>query len=164
MKNRFREVCDSRTFVNELVLFADWFSGVPDSDLSATIALVPNWNYVPRENHAIGLAFGASLGGKSPAVLLQNSGLGLCLDALSGTFMLFGRPLLLIVSNRGVLSAEEPQHHHWGRVTKDLLSSFEVPMCSLDEFGLKAVEMASQVARETEGPAAVLVERGNLVP
>lgn len=158
----FEVVCDSKTFANELLRFANWFSGVPDSDLSGTIAAITDWHYVPRENHAVGMAFGASLAGRKPSVLMQNSGLGLSLDAISGTFMLYRCPLLLVVSNRGVLPSEEPQHHHWGAVTINLLAAFGIENWSLDDYGLRAVELAARHAAQNEVPAAVIVERGNI--
>jgi sulfopyruvate decarboxylase subunit alpha len=56
---------------------------------------------VTREEEGVGIAAGAVLGGKKPALLMQNSGLGNSLNALLSLTKLYGLPLPLIISQRG---------------------------------------------------------------
>jgi len=80
----------------------DFFAGVPCSlieDLIATLEAHPRLPYVatPREDVAVGMAAGAWFGGRRPAVLMQNSGLGTSLNALASLALMYGLPALLVV-------------------------------------------------------------------
>lgn len=56
---------------------------------------------VTREEEGIGICAGAYLGGKKPAILMQNSGLGNSINALKSLTELYEMPLLMIMSHRG---------------------------------------------------------------
>ena len=56
---------------------------------------------VTREEEGIGICAGAYLGGKKPAILMQNSGLGNSINALKSLTDLYEMPLLMIMSHRG---------------------------------------------------------------
>src|SRR6266508_5453448 len=65
----------------------DFFTGVPCSLVSGLIATLesdPSYGYIAetREDAAIGLACGATLAGRQPVVIMQNSGLGVCINSL----------------------------------------------------------------------------------
>ncbi|MDR4495850.1 MAG: hypothetical protein R3B74_15825 [Nitrospirales bacterium] len=74
-------------FVKELQgIGFDFFTGVPDTILGGIIAhLTEEGLYTPavREDEAVAMASGLFLGGKIPAVLMQNSGLGNALNVLA---------------------------------------------------------------------------------
>ena len=108
--------------------------------------MLNDFHFSPRENHAISMAFGAKLAGANPAVLIQNSGLGLSLDALLGTFTLYKQGLLLVVSNRGTLQWEEIQHQDWGKITCKLLKAMDIPFLSLNDLGVEAIARCSEIA------------------
>ncbi len=155
------QVCTALEFAQKLMRHCDWFSAVPDSVIKKVLPELSPYHFAPRENHAVGMAFGARLGGKSPCVLLQNSGLGLCLDALLGLFVLYGQGLLLVVSNRGELKWEEIQHQDWGRLTLPLLESLGFPVIDFERLGLAGIGRAAHLAQE--GKIAILIlHRGNL--
>ena len=99
-----------KEFADLLQKECNWFSGVADSVFKKVFPLLDNFHFSPRENHAIGMSFGAKIAGAKPAVLIQNSGLGLSLDAILGTFTLYNQGFILVVSNRGTLDWEEIQH------------------------------------------------------
>ena len=76
----------------------NFFTGVPDSTLAGIIAELTQQNrYLSsvREDEAIGIAAGAFLAGKSPVVLMQNSGLGNSLNALTSLNLIYSIPCLL---------------------------------------------------------------------
>ncbi len=56
---------------------------------------------VTREEEGVGMCAGAYLGGKKPAILMQNSGLGNSINALKSLSELYEFPLLMIMSHRG---------------------------------------------------------------
>jgi sulfopyruvate decarboxylase subunit alpha len=56
---------------------------------------------VTREEEGVGIAAGAALAGKKPLVLMQNSGLGNCVNALASLAGLYELPLFLLMSHRG---------------------------------------------------------------
>jgi len=68
--------------------------------------------YIPatREDEAVGIVTGAYLAGKKPLVLMQNSGLGNCLNALTSLVLLYKIPLLLLISWRGERNDDAPEH------------------------------------------------------
>ena len=160
-----RELFDLKATAEEfaacLERHCDWVTAVPDSVYRRVLPSLSIWHLAPRENHAVGMAFGARLGGKRPAILMQNSGLGLCIDALLGTFSLYGLGLLLVVSDRGVLPWEEIQHQEWGRITKKLLAAAEIETVSFDQEGLAGLDKAAVRAEEGK-VVALVIERGNI--
>jgi sulfopyruvate decarboxylase TPP-binding subunit len=62
-----------------------------------TLKLVP----ICREGEAIGIALGLMVGGKTPAVVIQNTGLFESGDSLRGLGINLRLPLLMLVSYRG---------------------------------------------------------------
>jgi len=56
---------------------------------------------VTREEEGVGICAGAWMGGRRPALLMQNSGLGNSINALASLNILYGLPLLMIISHRG---------------------------------------------------------------
>ena len=90
----------------------DFIFGVPCSKLDYE-------SYVPctREDEALALAAGVYLGGKAPAVFMQNSGLGHCVDIITSLLKPYDIKIDLIIS----LRFEPEQHKLMGRITHDLL-------------------------------------------
>ena len=161
-----REIYDQKVssdiFAERIEKRSDWIGCVPDTIFKRVLPNLQTWQIAPRENHLIGMAFGASLAGKNPTVLIQNSGLGLCLDALFGTFCLYKKGLLMIISNRGILSWEEPQHKDWGKSTESIISAAKIEIVRFDEEGEEGLERASISAFEKNKIVALVVQRGNL--
>ncbi len=111
----------------------DFFTGVPCSILKSIIIVLGD-EYIPsvREDAALGLAAGAYLGGKKPCVLMQNSGLGYSLNVLTSLNLIYGIPVLLLVSYRGFKGKDAPEHLIMGRHCVELMSTFKIPhkVCS----------------------------------
>ena len=80
---------------------------VPDNPLSHVLsdleARFPDVRRLlaTREEEAFGVAAGLYLGGKLPAVLLQSSGLGNSLNALTTLLIPYQIPMLMVISMRG---------------------------------------------------------------
>lgn len=120
-------------------LGADFFTGVPDSQLKALCdRLMDAYGTDPKhhiiaanEGNAIALAAGYHLAtGKAPVVYLQNSGLGNIVNPMASLLnrKVYGIPCILIVGWRGEPGVkDEPQHAYQGEVTLRLLEDMEVP-------------------------------------
>jgi sulfopyruvate decarboxylase subunit beta len=84
----------------------NFVTSVPCVNLQELLVLVsgdPEIIHVPatREEEGVGICAGAWMGGRRPALLMQNSGLGNSINALASLDMLYGIPLLMIISHRG---------------------------------------------------------------
>ena len=93
---------------------------------------------------------------------MQNSGLGLALDALIGLFCLYKQGLVLVVSNRGELEWEEIQHQDWGKLTLPLLEVSGFTVFDVEKDGISAISQAAQKAEMAREVAILLLHRGNL--
>ena len=140
-----------------------FYTGVADSLVGPLIARLsdgPAPRYLPavREDTAIGLAAGAYLAGGWPCVLMQNSGLGYCLNALTSLNLIYRIPTLLIVGYRGWQGHDAPEHLVMGRACESLLTTIGVPVQVPAPGGLPAaIQTSSRWMREHRTPAAVLV-------
>ena len=132
--------------------------------------------YATREGEAIGLASGLWLGGATPSVLIQNTGLLEAGDALRGTASRMGVPLLLLVTCRGYPKARglgiEPAELEVDRdvlvrndldsvahMTEATLQAWGIPFHTLSDPGdLSPVGEAVSAARSGERPVAVLLD------
>ncbi len=149
-------------FVFALEEICDWVGCLPDTVFKKVIPMFNGWHLGPRENHLVAMAFGASIAGNRPAVLMQNSGLGLSLDAIMGTFSLYKKGLLLVISNRGILEWEEIQHKEWGTITESLLSAANIEIIEFDKEGIFGLKRAGELAFNNQKVVALLIQRGNL--
>lgn len=144
----------------------DFFTGVPDSTLGGVIAtLIERRAYVPavREDEAVGIAAGAYMGGKVPAVLMQNSGLGTSLNALISLNLIYLQPCLLLISWRGHDGKDAPEHLVMGHVMTHLLDLVRIPHRTLAaETVREDVGWAAQVFMKQRVPAALLIKKGLL--
>ena len=144
----------------------DFFTGVPCSILKDVINYLANDPQVPyiaatREDEAIGIATGAYLAGRKPVVLMQNSGLGDSISALTSLDILYEIPILLLISWRGYQGKDAPEHLIMGKVTTKLLEDIGVPSLILPGNGVE--ETISKAVNVLEGkkiPTAVIVQRG----
>ncbi|MEV0730595.1 thiamine pyrophosphate-binding protein [Polymorphospora sp. NPDC050346] len=113
---------------------------------------------VPREDNAVGVAAGAAMTGKSPVVLMQNSGLGQSVNAIASLVVPYQIPMLLIVSMRGVPPDFTTENLVMGRLTEPLLNGAGIPAVHLraDSLGAQA-DWARDLVVERRRPAALLV-------
>lgn len=142
----------------------DFFTGVPDSTLKHLLREIeaqPEFDYVPAvsENVAVGLAVGAYLGGRRPAVLMQNSGLALALNPLASLVGIYRVPLLLIVGWRGHDGKDSPEHSLMGVATLPLLEALRLPFYVPDADSLERDLRRAAVEMEERRTACALVCR-----
>ena len=121
------------------LLGADFYAGVPDSQLKALCNyLMDRYGSDPahhiiaaNEGNAAALAAGYHLAtGKVPVVYLQNSGLGNIINPAASLLneKVYGIPCLFIVGWRGEPGVhDEPQHVFQGEITLPLLENLDIP-------------------------------------
>jgi sulfopyruvate decarboxylase subunit alpha len=113
---------------------------------------------VTREEEGIGICAGAFMGGNRPSLLMQNSGLGNCINALVSLDMLYDIPVLLIVSHRGTAGEKIAAQVPMGRSTVPLLDAVGIEhCCPTPAEGEKVVAKAAIKAFITRRPVAVLL-------
>lgn len=120
------------------LLDADFYTGVPDSQLRALCdCLMERYGIDPKrhliaanEGNAVALAAGYHLAtGKVPVVYLQNSGEGNIINPVASLLneKVYGIPCIFIVGWRGEPGVhDEPQHIFQGEVTLKLLEDLDI--------------------------------------
>jgi len=152
-------------FVDRLLAAGfDFFVGVPCSLVRALLAELERRHLYlgeTREDAALGVAAGAWLAGRTPVVIMQNSGLGVSLNALASLHLLYRIPCLLLVTWRGYEGTDAPEHLVMGEVLPRLLELFGVPFRAPDAEAMEAaVEWAAACIGATRRPVALLVRPG----
>lgn len=119
-------------------LDADFFAGVPDSQLKALCNCLYDTYGVNGTNHiiaanegnAVGLAAGYYLAtGKTPVVYMQNSGEGNAINPVASLMneKVYGIPCIFVIGWRGEPGVhDEPQHIFQGEITCDLLDMMDI--------------------------------------
>lgn len=160
------------------VLQADFYTGVPDSQLKALCDyLMARYGTDPKhhiiaanEGNCTALAAGYHLAtGKVPVVYLQNSGLGNIINPVASLLhqKVYAIPMLFVVGWRGEPGVhDEPQHIFQGEVTLQLLEDMEIPAFVLDK-QTTGQELAAAIERFRPAlsggkPAAFVVRKGAL--
>ena len=146
----------------------DFFTGVPCSlfdGLTRILDSEPRYGYVSavREDSAIGIAAGAYLGGRQPVVLMQNSGLGVCMNAIVSLNQIYDIPALIVVSWRGQHGKDAPEHLVMGDVMEGFLRLLSMPYAVFDPATIDAeIARLTALMRESRRPVALVVPRGVL--
>lgn len=162
---------DIQRFVT--LLGADFFTGVPDSQLKALCDyLMDRYGADPahhiiaaNEGNAAALAAGYHLAtGKTPVVYLQNSGLGNIVNPLASLLSdkVYAIPCLFIIGWRGEPGVrDEPQHSFQGEATLPLLDALRVPYLILDS-SLSEERLLAKLEEFRGRQAALVVRKGGL--
>ena len=156
---------DSDVFVQSMQdMGVNFFTGVPDSILGGIIAeLIIRGVYVPavREDEAVGIAAGAYMAGRVPAVLMQNSGFGTCLNTLISLNLIYRQPCLLLVSWRGQDRNDAPEHRVMGEAMLQLLDTVRIPHRILTEkTAVEDVRWVIDTSTTMQIPVVLLLAKG----
>ena len=104
----------------------DFFVSVPCKLLAKLIAKVEHdvdvvYSPVSREEEGVGMACGAYLAGRRPAVVMQNSGFGNSANAILSLLNYYQIPVVFVVSHRGSSGEPIAAQRMMGAVVVDLL-------------------------------------------
>lgn len=126
----------ARQFID--ILGADFYTGVPDSQLKALCSYLLRRYGVDPKHHVIAanegncaaLAAGYHLAtGKVPVVYMQNSGEGNIVNPVASLLHddVYGIPMIFVIGWRGEPGVkDEPQHVYQGRITCQLLKDLGI--------------------------------------
>ncbi|MGZ4907825.1 MAG: sulfopyruvate decarboxylase subunit beta [Halobacteriota archaeon] len=111
-----------------------------------------------REEDGVGICAGAYLSGAKPLMLIQSTGIGNLLNALSSLHFTYELPLPIIASWRGIYRESIPAQLYWGSHLKAVLNAldartFEVHVAD----DLRLIADGIRAAYETSLPTVTLV-------
>ena len=140
----------------------DFFVSVPCKLLAGLIERLEGdpeivYTRVTREEEGVGVMSGAALAGRRPAMLMQNSGLGNCINAICSLVGYYSLPMVFVVSHRGTEGESIDAQRPMGRATAGLLEVAQVPcvrLASPEDLALVGEAVAS--AFREERPLALL--------
>ena len=114
-----------------------------------------------REEEAFGIAAGLYLGGTCPVVMLQSSGLGNSLNALTSLLIPYQIPLLMIISLRGDLGEWNSAQVPMGRAVRAIFDAIDVPYVTAEspDSTAQTVRLAATTAFATGRLGACLLPR-----
>lgn len=151
------------------VLDADFFTGVPDSQLKCLCDYLMNTYGIDPKHHIIAanegncaaIAAGYHLAtGKTPVVYMQNSGEGNVINPMASLLSgkVYAIPMVFVIGWRGEPGVhDEPQHIYQGEVTLKLLDVMGVP-----SFVVSRDTTAEELAQAMDGFRGVLLKGGNV--
>jgi sulfopyruvate decarboxylase subunit alpha len=105
---------------------------VPCKQLAGVIDQIersPDIQHVPcnKEDEGMGLCAGAFMGGKRPAIVMQNTALGVTLNTLATLTQFYRMPLPMLISYRGELGEPVACQVEMAVHTKALLQQMHIP-------------------------------------
>lgn len=112
-----------------------------------------------REEEGVGIVCGAYLGGRSGALLMQNSGLGNAANILASLAVPYQIPFLMLISQRGELGEFNTVQVGMGQALRQTLDALDVPHFTLereDEVA-RIVTGAIRLAFSTDRPVAAII-------
>jgi sulfopyruvate decarboxylase subunit alpha len=114
-----------------------------------------------REEEAFGIAAGLYLGGRQPTVMLQSSGLGNSLNAITSLLMPYQIPVLMVVSMRGDSGDWNAAQMPMGRAVRGIFESLGVPHTTIESGNqaCETVRCAGKTAFGTRTSLACLLPR-----
>ena len=114
-----------------------------------------------REEEAFGIAAGLYLGGAKPTVMLQSSGLGNSLNALTSLLLPYQIPVLILISMRGDAGEWNDAQVPMGRAVRPICDAIGLPHATVDtpESTADTVRLVGQTAFGTRLPGVCLLPR-----
>ena len=145
---------------------------VPDNPLSHVLRILRErypdvvTTLATREEEAFGIAAGMYLGGARPTVMLQSSGLGNSLNALTSLLVPYKIPMLIVVSMRGDAGEWNDAQVPMGRAVRPICDAIGLPHVTVDtpESTTETVRLVGQTAFGTRLPGVCLLPRRLTVP
>jgi sulfopyruvate decarboxylase beta subunit len=111
-----------------------------------------------REEDGVGICAGAFLAGAKPLMLIQSTGIGNLLNALSSLNFTYEIPLPIVASWRGIYQEGIPAQVYWGTRIKAVLHALDVT--TYEVHTVEDLSLVSQGIREsfsTSVPVVVLI-------
>jgi len=140
---------------------------VPDNPLSHVLRVFEQQypdirlTLATREEEAFGIAAGLYLGGRLPTVMLQSSGLGNSLNALTSLLIPYQIPALILISMRGDAGGWNAAQVPMGRAVLGIFDAIGTPHTTAESTDdvAGAVRLAGKTAFGTRTIGACLLPR-----
>jgi sulfopyruvate decarboxylase subunit alpha len=115
---------------------------------------------VTREEEGVGIAAGAYLGGRFPALLMQNSGLGNSINAIKSLLELYKITVVFIMSHRGTEGEKIMAQIPMGELTPKLLDCIEIRKFVIDSMEkIPDIKAAVDHSKSSKKSVAILLTR-----
>ena len=145
---------------------------VPDNPLSHVLECLGRdftdirTTLATREEEALGIAAWLYLGGAKPTVMLQSSGLGNSLNALTSLILPYQIPMLVVISMRGDAGEWNDAQVPMGRAVRPILEALGMSHITADtaESTAETVRLAGLTAFGTRNPGVCVLPRRVTVP
>ena len=110
----------------------EFVTTVPCKQLGGVIDAVekePSIYHIPsnKEDEGMGLCAGAFMGGKRPAIIMQNTAIGVTINTLVTLIQFYNIPLPMLISYRGELGEPVACQVEMAVHTKALLAQLNIP-------------------------------------
>ena len=131
-------------------------------DLLIIIDEINEIQHIPitREEEGVGIAAGAYLGGKTPAILMQNSGLGNSINAIKSLLQLYKIPIIFIMSHRGTEREKIIAQIPMGQLTPNLLDLLNIKKFIIDSLEkVKEIKSAVEFSKQSNKSVGILLKR-----
>jgi phosphonopyruvate decarboxylase len=110
------------------------------------------------------MAVGAWMAGRRPVLLMQNSGLGVAVNALASLMLMYQTPALLVISWRGEGGDDAPEHILMGEIMLPLLDLLKIPYRVMRDVDALAADVgwATELLSKERRTVALVAPKGVL--
>lgn len=121
------------TIVDDLVgANIDFITSVPCKQLAGVIEVLQERRdvfHIPcnKEDEGMGLCAGAYMGGKRPAIIMQNTAIGVVVNTLATLIQYYQIPLPMLISYRGEVGEKVACQVEMAVHTKAILAQLHIP-------------------------------------
>ncbi|CAJ35398.1 sulfopyruvate decarboxylase, alpha chain [Methanocella arvoryzae MRE50] len=133
---------------------------LPCDRMKNFLPLIPkNFREIPlsREEGGVGIAAGLYMSGKKPAMVIQSTGIGNSLTALSSLHKTYDLPLPILASWRGVYKESIQAQVHFGKFLPGVLDNMGIPYLVAEKpADLPAVRKAIDQSYKENTPYVIL--------
>jgi len=110
----------------------EFVTTVPCKQLAGVIAEIDQSEHIyhipsNKEDEGMGLCAGAYMGGKRPAIIMQNTAIGVTINTLATLIQFYNIPLPMLISYRGELGEPVACQVEMAVHTKALLAQMSIP-------------------------------------
>jgi len=150
-----------RDFVKNEISFV---TTVPCKQLAGVIEKIEDSKdiyHIPsnKEDEGMGLCAGAYLGGKRPAIIMQNTAIGVTINTLVTLTQFYRMPLPMLISYRGELGEPVACQVEMAVHTKALLNQLNIPTYHFHKEGdVEELEPILQYTFMCNKPVAILTD------
>ncbi|MFX1453673.1 MAG: sulfopyruvate decarboxylase subunit alpha [Promethearchaeota archaeon] len=114
---------------------------------------------ITREEEGVGIAAGAYLAGRTPALLIQNSGIGNSINAIKSLLELYEIPIIFIMSHRGDEGENIIAQIPMGQFTPQLLDSLPMRKIFIKSTNdIKKIKKNVEISKKTKKSLAILLK------